>query len=663
VQNGKYRSDFHRNSFAYKWPEAREKVVAKVLAGRWDVHICPYLLSGRDRAVGTSVNAARTYVHADVDLDGGHIDLEAVQAIPGGCAVASGTSGNAHVYVQLTEPVNLHHHGQLCKALGIHFGTKDGSKIRDNDLLRPPGTFNFKPTVASGGEGLPAPVHWLVRPTEERVAPSSLAELLGVELTDDDVKTLTADANSSGSPVDRDVEPVPLLQAASPTVHAALQRVTGDRSADTMRIVTACRANELTLPQTRWVIDQRADLTDRLDERHDDDVARCWQRAHDRAQEEAEYDGQTGQPDADAMEAEVQAEFRRMRVRAEARQRFENEKASVATPFDAGLLDDILARPAEPPYRIHRLMPADGSMLVVAQRKTGKTTLMLNLARSLVTGEPFLNRFSTVRARGRIAILNYEVSGAQLGRWAQEVGVPSDRLVLVNLRGRRDPLSYSDDRSRLAGYLKQHAVESLIVDPFGRAYSGDDQNSSGKVAAWLVGLDAFARNEVGARDLILTAHAGWNGERTRGSSALEDWADSIVTLTSGPGGDRDFRYLRAIGRDVSVDEDRLAFDPATKLLTMTGLGSRQEATHGAKVEALAVAVCDYLENHPGVSFSAIDKAVTGKQSDKRRAIDLAEQRGDLHRDVEGIGKATKHFRTHPIEAESARGRQDGVGDE
>jgi hypothetical protein len=302
-------------------------------------------------------------------------------------------------------------------------------------------------------------------------------------------------------------------------------------------------------------------------------------------------------------------------------------------------------------------MPADGGTLVVAQRKTGKTTLMLNLARSLISGEPFLGRFASRPAQGRVAIMNYEVAGAQLGRWANQVGVPDDRLLLVNMRGHRDPLAHGADRALLAEYLRRHGVEALVIDPFGRAYSGASQNDPGEVGAWLVGLDMFTRSEVGARDLILTAHAGWNGERTRGSSALEDWADSIVTMTSGTGTDKASRYLRAIGRDVSIDEDRLEFDPDSRLLSLTGLGSRQEATHGAKVESLAVAVCDYLEHHPGASFGEIDKAVEGRQNDKRSAIVLAESRGQLRREVGGPGKSTKHFRVI-LTAESTQDHRD-----
>jgi hypothetical protein len=44
--------------------------------------------------------------------------------------------------------------------VGAYLGAID-SKITDNDLLRPPGTFNYKPTL-DGRD--PAPVEWVVRP-------------------------------------------------------------------------------------------------------------------------------------------------------------------------------------------------------------------------------------------------------------------------------------------------------------------------------------------------------------------------------------------------------------------------------------------------------------------------------------------------------------------
>lgn len=359
-------------------------------------------------------------------------------------------------------------------------------------------------------------------------------------------------------------------------------------------------------------------------------------------------------------EKDIARALHRMRVEKEARLRLAREGVDPSPPFDAGLLADILDRPQEPRWRITDLMPAAGSLLVVAQRKTGKTTLMLNAARSLLTGEPFLNRFPCQVVTGKVAILNYEVSGAQLATWAKHVGVPEDRLFLANLRGRRNPLTYEEDRLLLAALLRDQGVESLIVDPFGQAFSGKSQNDAGEVGVWLAGLDAFARSEVGARDVILTAHAGWNGERTRGSSALEGWADSVVTMTFGH--DNETRYLRALGRDVGVDEDRLSFDPATRLMAMTGGGSRKQATRVSKAEALVQPVCDVVRGNPGVSTGDLVDAVRTlrhggvvtiafQDHDVRQAVSAAVTQGLLRREELGPGKPTKHYVIDPVQAQ------------
>ena len=130
-------------------------------------------------------------------------------------------------------------------------------------------------------------------------------------------------------------------------------------------------------------------------------------------------------------------------------------------------------------------------------------------------------------------------------------------------------------------------------------------------------------------------------------------------MTFGTGVDSDSRFLRALGRDVSVEEDRMGFDPATRLLSLTGSGSRRQSSASVRVEILAIAICDYLGEHPGASFGDINKAIEGRQEDKRKAIEHAEGRGRLRREIGGSGKATKHFRADPIRPESPE--TDGIG--
>lgn len=302
----------------------------------------------------------------------------------------------------------------------------------------------------------------------------------------------------------------------------------------------------------------------------------------------------------------VAAQVERMVVQHEARIQFQLRQAELdpAEPFDAGSLREILDRPADDAYRVEGLIPAESSTVIMAKRKTGKTTFNLNLTRALLLGGEFLGAFTTHPLKGSVAILNFEVTGRQLASWAADVGIPDDRLYLVNLRGRRNPLSHPADRAELAAQLKAQNVEALFVDPFGRAFAGN-QNDAGEVSAWLVDLDTFARSEVGATELILNVHAGWNGDRSRGSSALEDWPDSIIRLTTKDDDENGARFLSALGRDVDVPEDELHFDPTTRLLSLTGAGSRRSKRTEEKIDTLVEPVVAVVAAHPGIKSTEV----------------------------------------------------------
>jgi len=578
--------------------------------------------------------------HADVD--NGDLHLDKVRQL-GGWAVASGTTGNGHVYVPLKRSLSPEQFTVLESALKVHLGAD--SKIAANDVLRPVGTLNCKPTVLKPGSE-PTAVAFLIAPDGSRMEPDAVAQILGIDLS----APATVSA-SNGSTTDGfaawDPKEFNLADDRYQLVRQALAEVSSplDRSEDTMRVVGRCYDAGLTLPQARWAVNTRADLAGRIDDRKDDDVLRSWLKIDQERRESGRLSmmvADTGQADGDEFEKNVRTELDRLRIKDEARRRFDAENRSAAEPFDAGLLEEVLDRSDTPQFRISGICPADGGMLIVAQRKTGKTTLTLNLARCLLTGEPFLGGYGVnEKVAGRVGLLNYEVSGSQLARWADDVGVPQDRLLLVNLRGRRNPLGDAEDRERLVELLRENEVESLIVDPFGRAFTGNSQNDSGEVGTWLQDLDLFARGEVGARDVILTAHAGWTAnERARGSSALEDWADSVVTLTTNP--DRR-RFIKALGRDVDIDEDELNYNPDTRLLAVSGTGGRAQADHRSKVDDLVHSVCAYLKDNPGSSTKGVVEGVTGRNADIREALTTAVELGLITKAGEGAGNAVRHW--------------------
>jgi hypothetical protein len=344
-----------------------------------------------------------------------------------------------------------------------------------------------------------------------------------------------------------------------------------------------------------------------------------------------------------AFNREVATEARRLRVRGVAVELVRQERIGQQPPPDAGTLAELLARPVSAQWRIDGLLPADGRMLWSAQRKTGKTTAIGNLARALLTGEPFLGRFEVDKIDGRVVVLNYEVTGDTFARWMHDIGVPPERLYVVNLRGRRNLLATDDGRAELVELIRVQEGQVLMVDPFGRAYTGKSQNDVAEVTPWLGRLDEVAES-AGIAELILTAHAGWDGERTRGSSGLEDWPDCIVTMTRDP--DTDNRFIKAEGRDVDVAEDRLDYDPATRRLSVTGDGNRATVRKGDHAEHLAEVVRDVVAFDPGINTTALTARLREEgehlqREDTSAAVRCAERRGWVHR-VRGPKNAWLH---------------------
>ena len=152
-----------------RWPDEADQTIALLLAEseEADVWVCPYLMADdwvrtkdgkrkTGRAKGQAVS--RLTVHSDIDKEPFDSSKAEKLAAMGGFAIASGSPGNAHVYVPLSASVSVDEHDALCVALGKYIGGADPGKHSDNDLLRPPGTLNHKPTVLYGEP--PARVRW-----------------------------------------------------------------------------------------------------------------------------------------------------------------------------------------------------------------------------------------------------------------------------------------------------------------------------------------------------------------------------------------------------------------------------------------------------------------------------------------------------------------------
>lgn len=296
-------------------------------------------------------------------------------------------------------------------------------------------------------------------------------------------------------------------------------------------------------------------------------------------------------PDPFDTEGQILYELHRLRVRQEAQRRLDDEnREPVALPSIKGL-DVLLAEPDTPtPFLIEGVASAGSRNLLSAQYKAGKTTLLGNLTRSLVDGEPFLGHFG-VQAGQRVALFDNELNENTMRRWLRDQRIQNAAAVsVVTMRGRVGTFNLLDDRCRTqwATRLADLGTSYLMLDclrPVLDALGLDENRDAGR---FLVAFDALLQ-EAGIADALVVHHMGHAGERSRGDSRLQDWPDAIWRLVREDDEPGSPRYFTAFGRDVDVHEGRLNFDPVTRRLTYAA-GSRSDI----RVEAAVVAVLERL---------------------------------------------------------------------
>lgn len=346
---------------------------------------------------------------------------------------------------------------------------------------------------------------------------------------------------------------------------------------------------------------------------------------------------------------EVAREAARLRIQREARRAVDSEDAVAGfrePPWRPTLAAELLI-PDEPiAHRLARLLPVGGNATLAAQFKTGKTTLVNALARSLADGIPFLGKYEVAPPAGRVAIFNYEVDERQYRAWLRDAGIANaDGVAVLNLREYRMPLTSSFVEDWIVRWLVEREASVWVVDPFARAFGGAvSENDNAEVGRFLETLDVI-KGRAGIEELIMPVHTGRGAfevgeERARGATRLDDWADVRWLLTKDEMGNR---YFRATGRDVEEEEMLLRFDAATRGLSAVGGNRRFEET--VMVEN-AVMAC--IKTTDGISHSELRAQVRKLLSrvDNTKvddAIARLEARGAIRVEPGGTGKATRHW--------------------
>jgi hypothetical protein len=224
---------------------------------------------------------------------------------------------------------------------------------------------------------------------------------------------------------------------------------------------------------------------------------------------------------------DLQYELQRQRIQQEVKERLRFE----GMEYKPLAITNQRTMPDEEEYLIEGLFPVDSNVLLTARRKTGKTTLVGNLIRSLTRREPFLGEFS-IPHKLRVALFDIEMGEALLFRWLADMTIfEEERLYTEMFRGRVKQLGLLDPKRRLdvAQFLEELRIDVLIVDPLGPLLSaygiGENDPDVRKVTSALDELVLAA----GITGLVLVTHDGKDDGKNgaRGHSSLEDWPDVI----------------------------------------------------------------------------------------------------------------------------------------
>ncbi len=313
------------------------------------------------------------------------------------------------------------------------------------------------------------------------------------------------------------------------------------------------------------------------------------------------------------------AEAERLERRTEAA-RMEAARAAseVAIPERVNLAEYV---PDPVPWVVDGLMPRCGVLGLFAERKAGKSKVVLEMVDAGLGGSPFLGRFPVrLSADAEVVLFDTEMPLNTLHAQYRRAGVPNlHRLNLRALRGVERSLDARVDAVR-ARWREQIAPGSLIIvdclySLFGAV--GVSENSD-EVVAVLAGLRTLA-TECEAAGLVIVHHLGKDTEKgARGHSSIEGFPDVIarIEMDGSPSATTE-RTFSAFGRDVAVEPGALILGDDHRLR----LGANPHTERMRKRDRLDNgAVWELIENNPGLSLrglSALPDEVRGKLSRDR----------------------------------------------
>ena len=260
--------------------------------------------------------------------------------------------------------------------------------------------------------------------------------------------------------------------------------------------------------------------------------------------------------------------------------------------------------PGPTPFLVDELAVEQAILAMVGSWKVGKTYCMLELGVSIVTGRDAFGRYA-IPAAGPVVLVLEESGRAayhrRIDRLSRGYALKPDALAELHFAANRgvrlnDP-AWQNDLLEAGQKIKPRA---FLLDPLVRLKGASVDESSQREIGPVLDFMRELRDESGAA-VLYAHHTGHHGRQQRGSSDLEGYWESRLTLKKDESG----RSITADHREAESGHTftfTLDFDELTRSLRLRALTDTLEQ----KVE-------EYLREHPEASANETFKELGGNR--------------------------------------------------
>jgi len=312
---------------------------------------------------------------------------------------------------------------------------------------------------------------------------------------------------------------------------------------------------------------------------------------------------------------------------------------SLAAELAVSRVAEIAPRAKEDEWLIEDLWGQSAVGILGGHPKTMKTWLGLEMAVSVASDTPCLDRFPVVAPGPALIFLAEDALGQVRERIEGLCRDRGRRLETLDLLVITEPVLRLDDlvcRERLENTIVRHQPRLLLLDPLVRLH-GLDENSSHDISRLLGHLRELERRH--AVSIVLVHHASKRrhahpGQSLRGSSDLHAWTDSTAILTR-----RDEHVILTL-------EHRFAAAPDPLVL---GLVGDADGDHAPALRILdGNAVVARPRTDPNALVAQVLDTVRTAQRPLRRGeirerVRVNNHRlGEVLRQLEGTGRLARH---------------------